>query len=171
MTTHQHTIPAPREVPEDPAPLSFGVEEEFFVVDTGDGTAFGCNHDVVAAASTFGVDLDVELCPATIDETVLPATLVRALVATALRAVRAGLEDTWLDVHSGHLVPPRQVLRSLIRHLRPELTGRGDHRRTGRGHPVDAPGHRPGVALTVARVAPGAPETGEPGRGKCAPPG
>jgi carboxylate-amine ligase len=339
MTTHQRTIPAPREVSENLAPVSFGVEEEFFVVDTDDGTAFECNHDVVAAASRFGVDLDVELCPAqvetktgicddvrrlraellrlrtltaaaalqtggrllaagalptvtpahtvtgtprylrmaenygrlitdqeicgchvhvavpdqatavlvgnhlrpwlpallgltansaihaggdtgfaswravttahwpcggvppyftsaehyaetvalmvdsgaildhgmvywdirpsahlptvevrvsdvpaTIDETVLLATLVRALVATATRAVRAGdpgppfsqelvraahfraaragLEDTWLDVRSGHLVPPRQVLGSLLRHLRPELSGPGDYRRT-----------------------------------------
>jgi carboxylate-amine ligase len=108
--------------------------------------------DVRPSAHLPTVEVRISDVPATIDETVLLATLVRALVATAVRAVRAGdpgpplsqelvraahfraarsgLEDTWLDVCSGRLAPPRQVLGSLIRHLRPELSGQGDYRRT-----------------------------------------
>jgi carboxylate-amine ligase len=108
--------------------------------------------DVRPSAHLPTVEVRISDVPATIDETVLLATLVRALVATAIRAVRAGdpgppvppelvraahfraaragLEDTWLDVRSGRLVPPRQVLGDLLRHLRPELVRRGDYRRT-----------------------------------------
>jgi carboxylate-amine ligase len=105
--------------------------------------------DIRPSAHLPTVEVRISDVPATIDETVLPATLVRALVATAVRAgdpgppfspelvraarfraARSGLEDTWLDVHSGHLAPPRRVLGSLLRHLRPELSAQGDYRRT-----------------------------------------
>src|SRR4051794_25350678 len=98
MTTHQRAIPAPREVSENLAPVSFGVEEEFFVVDTDDGTAFECNHDVVAAASRFGVDLDVELCRAQVETKTgicddvrrLRAELLRLRTLTAAAALQTG---------------------------------------------------------------------------------
>jgi hypothetical protein len=57
MHVHPRTSPALTAVAATETALWSGVEEEFFVVDTGDGAALECNHDVVAAASEFGIDL------------------------------------------------------------------------------------------------------------------
>ncbi len=94
------------------------------------------------------VEVRVADVPATVDGAVLLAVLVRALVTTALRdldrgrtappvsaeAVRAaywraahdGLAGTGIDLFTGRRLPARQLLRDLVRHVRPVLRESGE---------------------------------------------
>ncbi|OLF18740.1 carboxylate-amine ligase [Actinophytocola xanthii] len=98
------------------------------------------------------VEVRVSDVPATVDGTVLLAVLVRGLVTTAVRAVRAGVPAPlvgaealraayWraardgvtgsaLDVVSGRLVPATEMLNQLLRHVRPVLADTGELRAT-----------------------------------------
>ncbi|WP_091381023.1 carboxylate-amine ligase [Actinokineospora alba] len=94
------------------------------------------------------VEVRVSDVPATVDETTLLAALVRALVATAIRATQAGtmalpvppevlraaywraardgMEGAAMDVATSRRVPPNQILVALMRHVRDELEDSGE---------------------------------------------
>jgi glutamate---cysteine ligase / carboxylate-amine ligase len=98
------------------------------------------------------VEVRVSDVPATVDESALLAGLVRALVITAMRAVRAGDDAVavtgeslrmayWRAAHDGvtgcgvdlvcdRPVPAVDLLRRLMRHVRPALAETGELRRT-----------------------------------------
>lgn len=108
--------------------------------------------DVRPSAHLPTVEVRVSDVPATVDETVLMATVVRALVATAERDVRAGvtappvsdevLRAAYLcaaregptgraiDVSTGRVTTARQSFATLLRHIRPQLEETDDCRRT-----------------------------------------
>jgi carboxylate-amine ligase len=99
--------------------------------------------DVRPSAHLPTIEVRVSDVPASADETVLLAGLVRALVAAGTRAVRAGdpgppvpqellraacfraardgLTGRSLDVHTARLTTPAQQLSLLLRHVRSEL--------------------------------------------------
>ncbi|TWD73059.1 carboxylate-amine ligase [Kribbella amoyensis] len=98
------------------------------------------------------VEVRVSDVPLTVDETVLLATLVRALVMVALDAgdrgpeveperlraaywlaARDGLTSTNLDVLNGRVLPIADVLQRLIEHARPALEAVGDLPRAAEG--------------------------------------
>ncbi|CCH32583.1 glutamate--cysteine ligase [Actinosynnema sp. NPDC047251] len=96
------------------------------------------------------VEVRVSDVPATVDESILLAALVRALVSTALGAVRQGdqglpvttealraaywraahdgIEGDGIDLFTNHRVPAAHLLRRLIRHVRPALRRSGELR-------------------------------------------
>ncbi|MGM1064597.1 carboxylate-amine ligase [Saccharothrix sp. Mg75] len=96
------------------------------------------------------VEVRVSDVPATVDESVLLAVLVRALVTTAVRAVQAGdkglpvcgealraaywraardgVTGSGVDLFTGRCVPAVQLLRQLVRHVRPALRETGELR-------------------------------------------
>ncbi|WP_447002099.1 carboxylate-amine ligase [Saccharothrix isguenensis] len=96
------------------------------------------------------VEVRVSDVPATVEESVLLAALVRALVITALGAIRGGdrglpvttealrsaywraahdgIEGDGIDLFGNRRVPAAHLLRRLIRHVRPALRRTGDLR-------------------------------------------
>ncbi|MEU5843812.1 glutamate--cysteine ligase [Rhodococcus sp. NPDC047139] len=108
--------------------------------------------DVRPSAHLPTVEVRVSDVPASVDETVLLAIFVRALVATAERAVRGGVtappvpDDVVraaylcaaregptgraIDVVTGRMTSAPHSLRALLRHVRPQLEETGDYRRT-----------------------------------------
>jgi carboxylate-amine ligase len=104
--------------------------------------------DVRPSAHLPTIEVRVSDVPASVDETILLAGLVRALVAAGTRAARAGdpgplvrhellrmacfraardgLTGQALDVRSGRLTTPAEQLSALLRHVRPELEELGD---------------------------------------------
>ncbi|MBB6570384.1 glutamate--cysteine ligase [Kribbella sandramycini] len=90
------------------------------------------------------VEVRISDVPLTVDETVLLATLCRALVMTALDgdhgpklepeilhaaywlAARDGLTGTALDVPTGETLPVRELLAKLLQHITPALQQLGD---------------------------------------------
>ncbi|GGP75333.1 carboxylate-amine ligase [Saccharothrix coeruleofusca] len=96
------------------------------------------------------VEVRVADVPATVDESVLLAALVRALVTTAVRAVgrgetalpisdaalraaywraaRDGIGGKGIDLFASRRVPTVQLLRALLRHVRPVLREAGELR-------------------------------------------
>ena len=106
--------------------------------------------DVRLSAHLPTLEVRVSDVPATTDETVLLAALVRALVTTALgaidrgqpvpvldpallraaywRAARDGVTGYAVDTGSGHLVPAREATARLVDHVRPALERTGDYR-------------------------------------------
>ncbi|RKT54172.1 carboxylate-amine ligase [Saccharothrix australiensis] len=100
------------------------------------------------------VEVRVSDVPATVDESILLAALVRALVGTALEAVRRGerglpvttealraaywraahdgIEGDGVDLFGNRRVPAAHLVRGLLRHVRPAL------RRSGELHAVNA---------------------------------
>ncbi|WP_232232788.1 MULTISPECIES: glutamate--cysteine ligase [Actinomycetes] len=94
------------------------------------------------------IEVRVSDVPATVDETVLYATLVRALVMTALadgppdwagavssdavrlakwRAARDGLTGECPDLQSGNMIPARVAVDRLLSHIGPALDSMGEH--------------------------------------------
>ncbi|MGW5153456.1 carboxylate-amine ligase [Rhodococcus koreensis] len=106
--------------------------------------------DVRLSAHLPTLEVRVSDVPATAEETVLLAALVRALVTTALgavdrgqpapvldpavlraaywRAARDGVTGYAVDTGSGHLVSAREVTARLVDHVRPALERTGDYR-------------------------------------------
>ena len=106
--------------------------------------------DVRLSAHLPTLEVRVSDVPATVEETVLLAALVRALVTTALRAVHSGQQAPvldpallraayWraardgvsgyaLDTGSGHLISAREATARLVDHVRPALERTGDYR-------------------------------------------
>lgn len=100
------------------------------------------------------VEIRVSDVPATVDETTLLAALVRALVATAIRATEAGtmalpvpaevlraaywraahdgMEGTAVDVATSRRVQPNQIVVMLMRHIRDELEESGERQQVER---------------------------------------
>jgi carboxylate-amine ligase len=96
------------------------------------------------------VEVRVSDVASTVDEATLLAALVRALVATSARAVRAGevalpvsaevlraaywraahdgLTGTAVDVFTSRPATPRELLAALLRHVRPQLEEFGERR-------------------------------------------
>lgn len=96
------------------------------------------------------VEIRVSDVPSTVDETALLAALVRALVAAAARATRAGtmalpipvetlraaywraahdgLEGMAVDMATARTIKPSQALRMLMHHIRDELEESGERR-------------------------------------------
>ncbi|WP_213573488.1 glutamate--cysteine ligase [Rhodococcus sp. USK13] len=107
--------------------------------------------DVRPSAHLPTVEVRVSDVPGTVDETVVVATLIRALVAAAersvhagrlalpvapevlraayLRAAREGVSGQLLDVTSSRLITPARQLSSLIRHVQTELDEFGERSR------------------------------------------
>jgi carboxylate-amine ligase len=106
--------------------------------------------DIRASAKFPTVEVRVADVPATVDETVLLATLVRASVMTALdderrgeptlplsphalkaaywKSARDGLEGDAVDLLESHaLLPARELLERLVEHVRPALEDLGDY--------------------------------------------
>jgi carboxylate-amine ligase len=105
--------------------------------------------DVRLSAHLPTLEVRVADVPATVDETVLLATLVRGLVVTALRAIRHGhrppavdphrlraaywraardgITGHGIDVASGCLVPAAEPILRLVDHIRPGLDILGDY--------------------------------------------
>ncbi|MBC2644230.1 MULTISPECIES: glutamate--cysteine ligase [unclassified Rhodococcus (in: high G+C Gram-positive bacteria)] len=110
--------------------------------------------DVRLSAHLPTVEVRVADVPATVEETVLLATLIRGLVSTALtdvrqgrsaapvyghrlragywRAARDGMTGHAVDMRSGRLVPATEPIRHLLEHVRPALERTGDYRDTQR---------------------------------------
>ncbi|MDF3312008.1 glutamate--cysteine ligase [Rhodococcus sp. T2V] len=108
--------------------------------------------DVRVSAHLPTVEVRVADVPATVEETVLLAVLVRALVAAALRAIRGGHRAPRVDPHrlrsaywraardgitgrgidlaSGCRVPATEPIRRLLDHIRPVLEAAGDYHGT-----------------------------------------
>jgi len=106
--------------------------------------------DVRPSAKFPTVEVRVADVPATVAETVLLATLIRAAVMTALaeercgepvppltphalkaaywKSARAGLDGDAVDLLESHAtVPARKLLRRLVEHVRPALEDLGDY--------------------------------------------
>jgi carboxylate-amine ligase len=106
--------------------------------------------DIRASAKFPTVEVRVADVPATVDETVLLATLIRAAVMTALeeerrgevtlplsahalkaaywKSARDGLEGDAVDLLESHaVVPARELLARLVEHVRPALQALGDY--------------------------------------------
>jgi carboxylate-amine ligase len=106
--------------------------------------------DVRASAKFPTVEVRVADVPATVAETVLLATLIRASVMTALedercgepvaplaphalkaaywKSARDGLDGQAIDLLESHaLVPARVLLECLVEHVRPALAAVGDY--------------------------------------------
>jgi carboxylate-amine ligase len=105
--------------------------------------------DVRLSAHLPTLEVRVADVPATVDETVLLATLVRGLVVAALRAIRHGhrappadphrlraaywraardgVTGRGIDVASGNLVPAAEPILRLLDHIRPALDILGDY--------------------------------------------
>jgi carboxylate-amine ligase len=105
--------------------------------------------DVRLSAHLPTLEIRVGDVPATVDETVLLATLVRGLVVTALRAIhhghrppavdphqlraaywraaRDGITGRGIDVASGNLVPSTEPILRVVDHIRPALDLLGDY--------------------------------------------
>ncbi|TQC40068.1 YbdK family carboxylate-amine ligase [Rhodococcus sp. WS4] len=108
--------------------------------------------DVRLSAHLPTVEIRISDVPATVGETVLLATLIRALVTTALgavavgrpadpigrdqlraacwRAARDGLAGSGLDPGTRRLVPATQLVGQLLIHVRPCLEESGDYEHT-----------------------------------------
>lgn len=106
--------------------------------------------DVRPSAHLPTVEVRVSDVPATVDESVLLALLVRALVTTAVRAVerggtalpisegalraaywraaRDGIAGKGIDLFTARCVPAVELLRQLVRHVRPVLREAGELR-------------------------------------------
>ncbi|MDU0294423.1 glutamate--cysteine ligase [Saccharothrix longispora] len=111
------------------------------------GTVF---WDVRPSEHVAAVEVRVSDVPATVDESVLLAILVRALVVTAVQAVERGesalpvceqalraaywraahdgIGGDGLDLFSSRRVPAADLLRRLVRHVRPVLCRTGELR-------------------------------------------
>jgi carboxylate-amine ligase len=94
------------------------------------------------------VEVRVSDVPATVNESVLLAVLVRALVTTAVRTLRKGqtalpicdqalraaywraahdgIQGKGVDLFTDHCVPATQLLRQLVRHVQPVLKETGE---------------------------------------------
>lgn len=104
--------------------------------------------DVRPSSNFPTIEVRVSDVPATVDETVLYATLVRALVMTALadgppaaaqaissdalrlakwRAARDGLTGEGPDLRSGNMVSTRAAVHSMLAHIGPALDALGEH--------------------------------------------
>jgi carboxylate-amine ligase len=110
--------------------------------------------DIRPSAHLPTLEVRVSDVPATVNETALLAALVRALVSAAVRRVQAGvpaprvpdqllrtahfraaregLAGRWLDVTTGRVVPPTQLLAALLKQLRPELEAFGEYARVAK---------------------------------------
>ncbi|WP_241384136.1 carboxylate-amine ligase [Rhodococcus sp. CH91] len=123
------------------------------MIDSGNILDVGMVYwDVRPSAHLPTVEVRVSDVPASADETILLATIVRALVATCERQVRAGvpappvtdevLRAAYLcaaregatgraiDVFTGRTTTARHAFRGLLRYIRPQLEDTGDYRRT-----------------------------------------
>ncbi|MBV8928967.1 MAG: glutamate--cysteine ligase [Mycobacteriaceae bacterium] len=121
------------------------------MVDTGAALDTGMIYwDVRPSANYPTVEVRVADVPATVAETVLLATLIRASVMTALEAWRRGDQPPrlppgamraayWKAAHDGidgqaidlrhgrRTVPTRELLTGLVEHIRPALESLGEH--------------------------------------------
>ena len=120
------------------SPRSFGVEEEFLLVEPATGEAQAVAGAVMHAASTDGDPpevLEFELQMEQLEINTRPCGAVEELgVPSGLssctwppwRASRSGLEDALLDPATGKPAPARQVISALLDHVRPVLAETGD---------------------------------------------
>ncbi|MEV7099755.1 glutamate--cysteine ligase [Amycolatopsis sp. NPDC051045] len=110
--------------------------------------------DIRPSAHLPTIEVRVSDVPATVNETALLAALVRALVSASVRkvhagetapqvpdlllraayfrAAREGLTGRWLDVTTGRLATPTQLLTELLKRLRPELEAFGEYPRVAK---------------------------------------
>ncbi|MBV6757945.1 carboxylate-amine ligase [Rhodococcus opacus] len=108
--------------------------------------------DVRLSAHLPTIEIRVADVPATADDAVLVATLIRGLVATAFiairlgstaapvdtrrlraaywRAARDGIDGRGIDPITGHLVPAKDPILRLLDHIRPALERTGDYQQT-----------------------------------------